>query len=121
MRPRRRREFESRSPQGLRLPAAPAHSTVPPRSGLQPAADAGPRDPSPRAPSQRPAGSRGRASGARAAEGGESGREGRARNFSSGWRLGPAAGIQQLAAPRGPGEPSRRGEPEPEVKGNGRR
>lgn len=102
VRPRRRREFESRSPQGLRLPAAPAHGTAPPRSGLRPAADAGPRDPSPRAPSQRPAGSRGRASRAGAAEGGESGREGRARNFSSGWRLGPAAGIQQLAAPRGP-------------------
>ena len=70
VRPRRGREFESRSRQWLRLPAAPAHCPAPRLSRTRPAADAAPGDPSPRAPSQRPAGSRGRASAAGAAAGG---------------------------------------------------
>lgn len=70
VRPRRGREFESRSRQWLRLPAAPAHCPAPRLPGTRPAAGAAPGDPSPRAPSQRPAGSRGRASAAGAAAGG---------------------------------------------------
>ena len=84
-------------------------------AGARPAASAAPGDPSPRAPSQCPAGSRGRAELEQPREGaGKPG--GRTRNFSSGWRLGPAAGIPRLAAWRGPGGTSRHCELEIGVK-----
>lgn len=81
-------------------------------AGARPAASAAPGDPSPRAPSsarqevgaEQSGSSRGRGQG------------GRTRNFSSGWRLGPATGIPRLAARRGTGATSRRCELEPGVK-----
>lgn len=86
----RGREFESRSRKGLRLPAAPAHCQPfggPGRcQGRDQLRARPPRTPSPcaRLPSARQ--EVGAEPGLRR-EGGE--REGRSRNFSSGWRLGP--------------------------------
>lgn len=119
VRPRRRREFESRSRQGLRLPAAPAHGPAPRLPRTRPAADAAPGDPSPRAPFQRRAGSRGRASGAGAAAGGR--RAGGAGQEFFQWvetragRWNPAIGgfagtrrtfATRRAAARGEGDPA---------------